>query len=561
MFPARPYPGLLGINSSANPDFIHNTMNTATRSFYNRVITAGGYIDDQTLVAVDRFVVRGIAKGWWSKVVEAWPFVGQNLAAGLQKLKYASASALTNNNLATSDFSQAAGMGPSSGVSNTYLASGFTPASHSVTKTSVFFGVSMCADPGACGGYALSDDPAGSGSDHAIFAYQNTGTFGIQNNSWGFDNYLPRVVALNIVSGTRKQWVDGLKFVDWSSSSSTTELSAELMLFRGERFGSVTWSWGKFGMCVFGTGMSETEASDCHLAMIEFEKSVGRKVFQGESVIIIGDSIGAGQVSSNYLYDPWATRVAYMMGLRAVNVGISSMYLRVDGATSTGVYPRRADYAAMEGKTILLEIGTNDISADPLQLSTGTSATISDFQTKLQTTLQAWIDAGKRVIYIGPNYRKPAVSSSTCCRAWNTAAAAACAACTPPVLFVDADRCFRDQSTPDTYMADNVHPNSTGHARLADFIGAAAVRGEMIREMSLDFSSMAGGASSDITGELLGLPATGSLSVRALTDDFPLGLKITCFITSANNWTIRAENLTADTIDASAIKVRLVGTR
>lgn len=531
-----------------------------TINFHNRIIDLGGYIDSQTLAAIDAFIVRGKSAGWWSLLVEVWPFVGRKLTSSLQKLKYSAASAITNYNLVEGDYTQEDGMGPLTGATGTYLDPNFTPSSAGIAKATLHFGISMCCvDIAGLGGYAFSDNHSGSADDHALFAYQNSGSFGTQGNYWSFNNWLPRVVALNVASGVKKQWVDGFKFVDYTANLAGSELTAPITMFRSKRYGTVEWGAGKFGMVVIGTGMTESMAADCHAAMMAFEKAVGRKAFQGENVVTIGDSITAGQVSSDYKYDTWASRVAWSIGKRLTNLGVSSMYLRVDGATSVGVYPQRSQYAALEGRDVILAIGTNDIAAEPNKLNASPPYTNSaDFQAKLTTTIQALINVGKRVTVVGPFYRDATVGTEGCCRAYQAAAAAAAAATTPPVAFVDGDRIFRDLSSPGSYMGDTVHPNSIGHNRIESFVTAMVMRKETIREPSIDFASINAGATGTVDVEVLNCSTTNSVVLEGCGDTLPVGLRLSARVSATNTVTITAENTTSSTIDASAFRVRIV---
>lgn len=532
-----------------------------TLTYYRQIIAASSYIDADTLGAIDKFITTGKTEGWWALLVEVWPFVGRDFTAALQKLKYASAAALTNNSIPTTDYTQEDGIGPSTSVSGHYLTTGFTPSSSGISNANIFFGASLIGNPTVvyAGGHVISDDQTGSSNDHAVWATQQGNSWGLTTGYQALSNHEPRVVSTNIASGSQWQFADGIMMVAAAKFTGSSDTTAPITVFRSERFGTAAYTIGKLGMVVFGTGMTQTQATNCHKAIVAFEKAVGRKMFQGEPLLTIGDSITAGQLVSSYITDPWALKLARSNGKRLINVGLPSAYLRTDGVTATGIYPQRAMYAAVEARDAVISIGINDIAGDPLRLSTGTSATISDFQTKLQSTIQALLDVGKRVTVVAPGYRDTAYLSLTCARAYCSAAAAACAATTPKVLFVDGDRAFRDAATPASYMQDSLHPNTTGHDRLWKFIDAAVRRGELIREPSVDLPSIAAGATdSSTTVEILGAATGDTVTLGSADDAWPSGIAITARVTSSNTVTINATNLTAGTIDAAAFRLRVV---
>ena len=69
-------------------------MQAETIAFYKRVIAAGGDIDAATLAALDELITCAKRDGWWSSVVEAYPFIGTNMAAALCKLVMGACDAL-----------------------------------------------------------------------------------------------------------------------------------------------------------------------------------------------------------------------------------------------------------------------------------------------------------------------------------------------------------------------------------------------------------------------------------------------------------------------------------
>jgi hypothetical protein len=96
-----------------------------------RVVTAGGTVSQTTKDAVQTFVANMKSVGssgtpLWGLCQEIGIFAGSNLAAALVKLKYVSASTLTNNNFVSGDYAETGGSGGLLGNGTTkYLDTGY----------------------------------------------------------------------------------------------------------------------------------------------------------------------------------------------------------------------------------------------------------------------------------------------------------------------------------------------------------------------------------------------------------------------------------------------------
>ena len=64
-------------------DDILASLHSDVVSYKSRIEAAGGSIDTQTLMAVDKFIRAGVADGWYEKCLEIYPFLGSDLASSL----------------------------------------------------------------------------------------------------------------------------------------------------------------------------------------------------------------------------------------------------------------------------------------------------------------------------------------------------------------------------------------------------------------------------------------------------------------------------------------------
>lgn len=97
------------------------------QTFHTFIRLSGSSIKSESLQAVDRFVRDCYNAGVWSKLVEVYPFCGDDLTAAMAKLKnFAAAPALTAVNMVASDYVERGSNGGIAGNGTTkYLNTNF----------------------------------------------------------------------------------------------------------------------------------------------------------------------------------------------------------------------------------------------------------------------------------------------------------------------------------------------------------------------------------------------------------------------------------------------------
>lgn len=103
-------------------------------AYQKNIATAGGTISSTHLIAHDVFVKRLKKFKLWAKLDEIYTFGGNQLAAGLVKLKYTSQATLTNHNFVSGDFTSAGLLGDGS---TKYLQTGHLDSYRALTDKSM----------------------------------------------------------------------------------------------------------------------------------------------------------------------------------------------------------------------------------------------------------------------------------------------------------------------------------------------------------------------------------------------------------------------------------------
>jgi lysophospholipase L1-like esterase len=467
MLGTRPFPNVIGSRRrSGSPGL------TIANEFEARVITAGGTLTADTKTAIQVLADTGITDGWWESVLEIHPFVGSNLAASLVKLKNASGlpDTLTNSGMVSGDYSQSAGMGPTS-VTTKYLSTGLVFSDFSLTKTNTFVSTSLVTQGPAANGYTMGTEDETNGAGYWADVNNRANGF-VTTGSGGYSTHTLPLSLVTNHGGSNVQigYHNGAQVLNSTQAvvADTLALTSEFRYFRVKRFNTTYYGGGKIGLTIIGPSLSDAHCWSIAKATEAFETAVGRSGYTTPVAALIGDSVSSGQASSA-MSNSFANLVQAELGGRLLNCGRPTMSLNVTGATATSGYLARATHAALPTSTLILALGTNDITADGN--ANGTSATIAALKANLITMITDYQAAGKTVIVCGPQYRKPASASATKCAAYNTAfsEAAATMSCT----FVDVDAAIRSQGTPADFMQDDLHPNTAGHALIAAAIIAA----------------------------------------------------------------------------------------
>lgn len=512
-------------------------------AFRDRVITAGGGVDAATLSALDRFINTGILEGWYAKCLEIYPFVGNGLAAALQKLKFTTQAALTNVSglFISSHYSQALGFGPYAVVANAQLQTGFVPNANGVTNSTAFlFVASTDTVPAGDSGGVVGD--VGPNAAEGDWYYRvDSPIIGVgKTTDLSTLNQQARVLGCAAYSGSSRGFIDGVQLTQGNAANGTWD--KQVVLFRSSRYGATYGQLGKIGCVVIGGNatLSAAEGSGLARAMRQLQVDCGRINFRENTMLLIGDSISAGQGDVN----SYGLQAGRNNGLIVQNVAVPSTAVGFAQFPFTAASTQAANYAMEKPATCVVMYGTNDIVG-------GRSA--AEYGAAMDTLVAALVAAKKRVIVCGLPFNTTASGSAI--RDYYTQLNTVCR--NNKVPLVDMDRAIRDKATsePGVYMADANHPNAVGHLLLAQR-ATLAFRGKLLRELSLDFGSMAAGATVTQAVEMLTVNPGQNVSIPRPAG-LNAGLIISGQVSSADTITVSVTNATTGTIDPAAVIVQI----
>lgn len=463
-------------------------------AFAARIVAAGGSIDAPTVAALDAWVKAGRQDGWYSKLVEVWPFVGNTLAAALQKLKYTTAQALTNNNFVEADYNQLDGFGNLASNSNKYLASGFVPGSNGIVYTSC----SLLFEPlgyrkdlarsSTWGSLAFLVGSIGqSAADPTLLvADQATGMGSFPNRI----DYSPDGVTLyNADSSGIVGYVGEAQTRSGGGAPTSATYPHEVTVHSSKRSNNTTYfATGKHGLIAIGNALTVAECDSIVAATKRLGEQIRRR--KNRVGLLLGDSITMRTGSTTY-ETAWGDMLLARVGCDGVrNQAQGSSGLN---STATSSVPNfksvvsRIGYALQDRASVVgVVIGTNDMGADAAV--NGNATTITNYTNVLTYCLRELRRAcGGRVVVGTPPYRSDTGAHSLTKQA-AYAAAAASAAKLAGVPLADLYRKFTDKATPASGLADGLHPNDTGHQWMYEAMKDAH-DGLLTRSPSLDFSA------------------------------------------------------------------------
>lgn len=513
-------------------------------SFRQRVETAGGLVDLQTLAALDKFVKTGVRDGWYAKALEIYPFVGTSLISALQKLKYTSQAALTNVGglFVEADYSPDFGLGVYSVSGNRQLLTGFIPSANSVGNTNCFlfaastdFGINS-ADGLIVGDLGTHVDTA---DWHYRSDYQICSVGGPQSYAPTPGHQHPLVLGASSNGSTAMLgWIEGIQVGNGGTINGLW--TGEVALFRNYYSGQTRNQAGKIGCVVIGgtTALTAAEGSALARAIRKLQKECGRARYSDDAVLVgIGDSITAGTGGTGYI--GFFEKMAHKLGLPFRNLGQPSIAVSAAFDPCTAANAQAANYALEPGEVAVIALGTNDMNA---------GVAYTTIASAVGTIITAVTAARKKVIVCSTPYSSDTLATPTFCR--NSAGAIAALATAGGHIFVDLDRAIRDKTTPGDWMVDANHPNNAGHILYAERI-ALAYRGVLCRELALDFGSVSAQSELTIEVEMLTVLVGQKVTVQP-PGTLNAGLICTGYVSATDTVTVKLLNITSGGIDPAS---------
>ena len=506
-----------------------------------RIKAVGGDIDSKTVCLFSELVFQAKRDGWYNSVLEWYPMLGSGLTSALVKFKYISASSsLTNENLVAADYSQERGIGPMSGNTNKRLRTNFTPGTYGYSQTNFGFIASIVGQTtanAASSGPTIGDLTAGTSGECSVYLKHHINNVVVGNGTYaGFQslNSSNKTISFQSSGSRHQTCVDGVQFTDWAQTT-TGSLSGEMCLFSGISQNSTRYQNGILGNVLFTSYMTESLAKLATAAISRFERIVRSSYCYGESGCILwGDSITATQGASTYRLS-FGELFARGLGLSTRNLGVPSQWLTASSGP-IGTSGQLSDVANLPERTVVNMFGSND---GQYGVTTGT------YYSTLSTNMRSLAASGKRPIICSPSFSTNASFTTGIQRGYALMAANVAVEVTG--IFSDNNRAIGDQLNTGAFLADSIHPNTSGHFVMANRM-LTAVNGIQERTLLMDFGSLVSGSTETQNVEILTarvgqrsnvIPPTGSEN----------GIFYNSWVSADNTVSVKAYNSTAGTIN------------
>ncbi|WP_207426004.1 SGNH/GDSL hydrolase family protein [Pedobacter sp. SYSU D00535] len=530
-----------------------SAMQAETKAYYADILEAGGDIDNSTLSAVDRWVITGKKRGWFSKVVDCGPWQGGGITPSLVKL--VSAGTSMNNGFTDADWSVNGGLYPGSGAHTKWIDLGFDAATAGLSQTDITVLVGIPDYPNDKGGFggngmALGNNPA---TGLGINLQRAGQTFG------GGKGLEIKIKAGVIgMTGSTDFWAlgrDGVMLAKATTPMSGAAMDGNFNLFRWHYNGTTYYWTNKIGFHVVAKGLTEAEFKSMMDATRQYMIDVKRYADRGDC-FTCGDSITEGV--SNQINDKseWGYQLSKRLGLNHRNTARGGAPF-----VSTGTGTNVADYvdAVVKyiPKYIVISGGTNDMNQDGT-----TNGNPTNYSNALIAKIDECLAIGVKPLVAGPPYRldmsggNPA-HSETKQLAYRNAVAAVCKS--KKVNFVnlyDGIKDAVDAATASTYFqADMIHFNTAGNNLLTELYWEAHL-GRLVRRPTLDFGSISAGSSVELT---VAVPnaEVGMEVLLSLPASLESGLIANAWVSANDTVTVRLTNVTGSAIDPASGRYKI----
>jgi lysophospholipase L1-like esterase len=430
-------------------------------AYRNNIVANSGTISDKHLEVLSQALEPIVSTSLWPKIKELWVPLGNNLAAALVKLKYPSSlsAVLTQDNIVEADYNPMVGI---TGGTNRRINSDFNPSQHLATA-SAGVGIFSFSET-----FASNSVLGGAKTTNNYFLHFSFGD--------GGGNSLIGGIQRAHDTGRGLCWMQFRNGnVEFGSGARTVVSEPATPAAMSGTFSVFTtlngfYSNATVGGYAFFDGLTTAEISALNLFFRRVNDGIGRDAFN-PSINLIGDSITDGDGASSAA-TRWGNIFANRYGLTALNQGIGGATLKSPPYPAFAVYPINRNLHNRPSVFHIIFIGTNDAYNFDAP-----STHLQDFETAYRAMLQTLINNGinlkTQVILVSPSWPADAalINGVTRQRYEQYVAKVAEIAAEFGAPYVDAYATILAAGGTSA-LADQIHPNDTGHAALAAAISA-----------------------------------------------------------------------------------------
>jgi lysophospholipase L1-like esterase len=374
--------------------------------------------------------------------------------------------------------------------------------------------------------------------------------------------------SFKAISFTPTQCLTNENGVDhtFASNNATFDPTAELAIFSSKVNGTQFYnSGGLIGLFFTGQALTAAQMQSLGNANTLLQKRLGRLSAQHPTLALFGDSLTGGQ-GPTALTSTWRRIVPLLTSKTELNFGVPSSRVSNHGDTFQAFILRYPEVIAAGPDEAQIIGGTNDLNLDPLATTTGTGATITQFQADLTTIYTAFQNAGIPVTATTIPYVLSSVGwGAAALAAYQAAIVAAVQAAPNPIRFVDLYAVFKALGTTaaDALMS-GIHPLNSGSILIANTLAKAYNTGFYDIDFSLSPGAISANSSVTVTTDSFGaaltvanvLPVTAGGSGTRVSVTPPAGLNagviVRVVVSAAGALNFILDNITGGAITPTA---------
>lgn len=464
----------IGVGPSLGGNAPGVSLQAETETWLDRVASnGGGAIPAGQISALDALISSLKADGIFSTFKMFNPMLGADgdlVAVRTPLLTGTGGSVLwTNTNFVTGDYTAVGGL--LSATTTKHLDTGYTPSNDSLTSSNCFIGL-----------FRVGDQNSAASNSANITDRKASVTSRFQLN----DNAKINGRGDKIPFGRGLSWLStdsGLHAFghDWGrtirENTSTISLDAPVSLYAGWSGAALLPGAGQFGTVIIGTALTVAQIRTLRNRLVTFMQALGRTATT-PLCAVVGDSItrGTGATELTMATSRFSRIYCNAITHREANFGrpsgAASADVTISGGTSRIAPKRDADVAevlACSPAKVVVLLGTNDCGLVDTDVN-GTPALITAYQNSMSAIIQALLDGGmsaSNIIVGSRTYANPAAAQHSLAKQALYVAAAHAAASGKNVQYMDVNVYMKDNGGNSLVIADNVHPNDSGHAAIA----------------------------------------------------------------------------------------------
>lgn len=437
----------------------YTIVNPELQTYYNKIVSAGGTMNDYDKACYDTLVTNLKQKNVWYKLIELAPFEG-GYSSSLIKLKYKNYDTISNHNFISSDYDTLTGFHGNASTK-------WMDTNYDLSTTEI---------RAICYGFYSHDDnnkgiPISSGNATTSTYMCNATTEGGIALCYASPQTLETGVRKGLISLSSDfegvtSYINDVARFSKNSATTTGNLSGNMTLFR---YGTTNYFNGKVSMYYVAQPLSSVDIKNLSNEIERLYTNIGRR--SNNRFAVVSHSVGFGTGATTKV-NRWSTILADSMNMEEVNCSISGTLLQYNTAVGTSGRVRFIqEILSQKPKKVFIDFAINDLRYN--------TATISNYCTQLRYIVSYLKKSGidSNSIYLcTPTYMNPAIY--TAAAPWNGGSVAihvqykdsvVAIASSLNVKSLDGYTWMLNNGANTLIAADKIHPNNAGHLSIANY--------------------------------------------------------------------------------------------